>query len=122
MRETEICVKKEDNDHRSSVSVESFQTKCSLPSSTLTKVVMINEYDKIIFARYNSYIMLPWFTISNILNELNEEKIKNFVKKNFFFQLKISQKFFSLRQINSVLNQLLLIHYHIHYFVLNYLN
>jgi len=87
MRETEICVKKEDNDHRSSVSVESFQTKCSLPSSTLTKVVMINEYDKIIFARYNSYIMLPWFTISNILNELNEEKIKNFVKKNFFFSI-----------------------------------
>jgi len=83
MRETEICTKKENNDHRSSVSVESYQTKCSLQSSILTKVVMINKYDKMIFARYNSYIMLPWFTISNILNILDEEKIKNIV--NFFF-------------------------------------
>jgi len=44
---------------------------------------MINEKDKIIFARYNSYIMLPWFTISDILNELDEDKIKNLVK--FYF-------------------------------------
>jgi len=78
MRETENGVKKED---RSSVSVESFQTKSSSQNSSLTKIVMINEYDKIIFARYNSYIMIPWFTISNILNGLNEEKIKKIANK-----------------------------------------
>ncbi len=82
MRETENCIKKEETDHRSSVSVESFQTKYSSQYTTFVKVVMINEYDKIIFARYNSYIMLPWFTISNILHGLDEEKIKKFV--NFF--------------------------------------
>jgi hypothetical protein len=117
MREKEICVKKD----RSSVSVESFQTKCSLQNRILTKIFMINEYDKIIFARYNSYIMLPWFTISNILSELDEEKIKNFV--NFFLKKNFSKNFsFFLRRINLVLNQFLSIHYHIHYFVLNYLN
>jgi hypothetical protein len=84
MRETEIRIKKD----RSSVSVESYQTKCSLQSSILTKIVMINKYDKMIFARYNSYIMLPWFTISNILNILDEEKIKNFVNYFFFFEKK----------------------------------
>jgi len=87
MREKEICIKKD----RSSVSVESFQTKCSLKNTILTKIFIINEYDKIIFARYNSYIMLPWFTIANILSELDEEKIKNFVN---FFKKKFLEKFF----------------------------
>ncbi|CAF4564912.1 unnamed protein product, partial [Rotaria sp. Silwood2] len=77
MREAETCVKKQDDDRQSSVSTELFQTKFA----SLIKVVMINEYDKIIFARYNSYIMLPWFTISNILRGFNEEKIKNFANK-----------------------------------------
>jgi len=65
----------EENDHRSTTSNESLQIK----SPSLTKIVMINEKDKIIFARYNSYIMLPWFSISDILNQLNEDKIKNLV-------------------------------------------
>ncbi|CAF1074951.1 unnamed protein product [Rotaria sordida] len=77
MHETETCVKKQDDDHRSSVSSELYRTK----STSLIKVVMINEYDKLIFVRYNSYIMLPWFTISNILHRFNEEKIKNFANK-----------------------------------------
>ncbi|CAF0758607.1 unnamed protein product [Rotaria sp. Silwood1] len=81
MRETETCVKKQNDDHQLSGSTELFQTK----SISLIKVVMINEYDKLIFARYNSYIMLPWFTISNVLPEYNEEKIKNFAN-NFGFK------------------------------------
>ncbi|CAF5110546.1 unnamed protein product, partial [Rotaria sp. Silwood1] len=81
MRETETCVKKQNDDHRLSGSTELFQTK----SISLIKVVMINEYNKLIFARYNSYIMLPWFTISNVLPEYNEEKIKNFAN-NFGFK------------------------------------
>jgi hypothetical protein len=83
MREKEICDKKANDDRRSSVSVESFQSKCSLENQSLTKVVMINKCDKMIFARYNSYIMIPWFTISNILHGLNEEKIKHFVRFKF---------------------------------------
>ncbi len=66
----------QEDDHRSTTSNESSQIK----SVSLTKLVIVNEKDKIIFARYNNYIMLPWFTLSNILNELNEEKIKNIVK------------------------------------------
>jgi hypothetical protein len=85
MRETENSVKKEDN---SSVSIASDHTKYSPQYTSLTKIVMINEYDKMIFVRYNSYIMLPWFTISNILNRLDEEKIKHIVK-DFFFAKKI---------------------------------
>jgi len=85
MRETENSVKKEDNDQRSSVSIESYQTKYSSQYTSLTKIVIINEYDKMIFVRYNSYIMLPWFTISNLLNGLDEEKIKKIVKSLFFF-------------------------------------
>ncbi len=76
VRETETFVKSQEDDHRSITSNESFQTKYL----SLTKVVMINEKDKIIFAKYNSYIMLPWFTISSILNELDQEKIKILVK------------------------------------------
>ncbi len=76
--------KKEDNDQRSSASIVSDQTKYSLEYRSLTKLVMINEYDKIIFVRYNSYVMLPWFTISNILNRIDEEKIKQIVKKDFY--------------------------------------
>jgi len=71
--ETKTSVKNQEDDHRST---ESFQIK--YPS--LTKVVSINENNKIIFARYNSYIMLPWFTISCILNEFDEEKIKDLVR------------------------------------------
>jgi hypothetical protein len=76
--------KKEDNDQRSSASIVSDQTKYSLEYRSLTKLVMINEHDKIIFVRYNSYVMLPWFTISNILNRIDEEKIKQIVKKDFY--------------------------------------
>jgi hypothetical protein len=94
MRETENSVKKEDNDQRSSVSIESYQTKYSSQYTSLTKIVMINEYDKMIFVRYNSYIMLPWFTISNILNGIDEEKIKKIVKP-FFFVKKIFCFFFN---------------------------
>jgi hypothetical protein len=65
-RESETCIENQVDQYRSSASPECFQTK----------VVMINENDKIIFARYNSYIMLPWFTISDILNGLDEEEIK----------------------------------------------
>ena len=50
---------------------------------SLIKVVKINENDQIIFAKCDSYIMLPWFTLSSILNELDEEKIKNLVKYSF---------------------------------------
>ncbi|CAF1021050.1 unnamed protein product [Adineta steineri] len=81
MRETENDIKKHLDDHRSSVSAESFQTKYSLSNISLTKVIMINKYDTIVFARYNTYIMLPCFTISHLLNGLNEEKIKNIANK-----------------------------------------
>ncbi|CAF4120036.1 unnamed protein product [Rotaria socialis] len=77
MREAESCVKKQDGDYRSSESIELFSTKYT----SIIKVVMINEYDKFIFARYNSYIMLPSFTISNILHGINEEQIKNLANK-----------------------------------------
>ena len=100
IRETESLIKNAEDDHRSTTSTESFQAK--YPS--LTKVVMINEKDKIIFAKYNSYIMLPWFTISAILNELNEEKIKILVNL-VFIKKNISIVFLS-RRINLVLNQL----------------
>jgi len=53
---------------------------------------MINEKNKIIFARYNSYIMLPWFSISNILNEFDEDKIKNLV--NFYLKFLLQKKKF----------------------------
>lgn len=42
---------------------------------------MINDVEQIIFAKYNSYIMLPWFTIANLLNEYDENKIKDLVKQ-----------------------------------------
>ncbi|CAF1024937.1 unnamed protein product [Rotaria sordida] len=77
MHETDTFVKSQDDDHPSAESTESFQTK-SLP---LTKVVVINEKDKIIFVRFNSYIMLPLFIISDILHELDEEKIKILANK-----------------------------------------
>ncbi|CAF0973462.1 unnamed protein product [Rotaria sp. Silwood1] len=72
MHDTNTSTKSQDDDHPSIESTESSQTK----SLSLTKVVLINETDKLIFARYNSYIMLPWFIISDILHELDEEKIK----------------------------------------------
>ena len=86
MQEAENSEKKEDNDQRSSASIVSDQTKYSLEYRSYAKLVMINEYDKIIFVRYNSYVMIPWFTISNILNQLDEEKIKQTVKRVFRFQ------------------------------------
>ncbi|CAF0827946.1 unnamed protein product [Adineta ricciae] len=81
MRENEICAKPIHTDLHSSVSSDSFQTKYSLSNLPLTKVVMINSHEQLIFARYNSYIMIPGFTISNLLNELDEEKIKRFANK-----------------------------------------
>ncbi|CAF4101145.1 unnamed protein product, partial [Rotaria sordida] len=77
MHETDTFVKNQDDDHPSAESTESFQTK----SLSLTKVVVINEKDKIIFVRFNSYIMLPLFIISDILHELDEEKIKILANK-----------------------------------------
>jgi len=73
--------KSQEEDHRSTKSNESFQTK----QISLTKVVKINEKDELIFVKYNSYIMLPWFTLSSILNEPDEEKLKNLVKFSFKF-------------------------------------
>ncbi|CAF4015513.1 unnamed protein product, partial [Rotaria sp. Silwood2] len=77
MHQTDTSVKIQNDDHPSAESTEAFQTK---PLS-LIKVVLINEKDKLIFARYNSYMMLPWFVISNILNELDEDKIKILANK-----------------------------------------
>ena len=79
MRETETSVKQSNNEHRTLVSAELLQTKYPSKNTSFTKTIMINEYEKLIFVRYNSYIMLPWFTISDILDELDEEKIKNLV-------------------------------------------
>lgn len=79
MCENEICAKPISTDQRSSVSSDSYQTKYSLSDLPLTKVVMINSYEKLVFARYNSYTMIPGFTISNLLNNLDEDKIKRFV-------------------------------------------
>ncbi|CAF3308520.1 unnamed protein product [Rotaria socialis] len=70
--EKDTSIKSQDDQHRSEASTEPFQTK----SSFLTKLVLIDEKNKIIFARYNSYIMVPWFILSDILKELDEEKIK----------------------------------------------
>lgn len=62
---------------------------------SLTKVVKFNENNELIFVKYNSYIMLPWLTLSSILNESNEEKIKDLVKI-FFLEILFS-KHFSLK-------------------------
>ncbi len=115
VHETVTSGKSQEDEYRSTTSNESSPTK----HVSLTKVVVINEKDPIIFARYNAYIMLPSFTISNILNELDEEKIKILVK---FDVRRYSQQFFSLflRRINLVLNQFLLILFQIRYFVRNY--
>ncbi|UJR23822.1 hypothetical protein I4U23_026798 [Adineta vaga] len=75
--EPEVSIKKRDDDRQSNASTASSQTKYS----SLIRVIFINEKDKIIFARYKSYIMLPWFTLSTILNEANEEKIKSLANK-----------------------------------------
>ena len=79
-----------EEDYRSTTSNESYQTKQPL----LTKVVRINDKDQIIFVRYNAYIVLPWFTISLILNELDEEKIKNLVS-NFFSNISFKKSIFT---------------------------
>ncbi|CAF0788165.1 unnamed protein product [Adineta steineri] len=78
--ETKTSIKNQADDHRSTTSNESFQTKYS----PLTKLVIINETEKLIFARYKSYIMIPWFSISYILNEFDEEKIKALANKYGF--------------------------------------
>ncbi|CAF2121029.1 unnamed protein product, partial [Rotaria magnacalcarata] len=70
--EKDTSIKSPEDQHRSEASTEPFQTK----SSFLTKLVLIDEKNKIIFARYNSYIMVPWFIVSDILKELDEDKIK----------------------------------------------
>ena len=72
INDTDMSVKSQDIDHSFLESIQSIQKEYS----TKTKLVVINERDKIIFARYNSYIMLPWFVLSDILNEFDEEKIK----------------------------------------------
>ena len=96
MREKE-CVMK---DQRSSISAESYHS--TEPEIILTKVIIIDETDRMIFARFNSYIMIPWFTISQILHILDEEKIRTIVKD---LSKKIHWEIFCLfRHINLVLN------------------
>lgn len=51
------------------------------------KMFKIGENEQLIFARYKNYIMIPWFVLSTILNEANEEKIENLVKVSFFSKL-----------------------------------
>lgn len=103
MRQKETSIKQSNDDHRAADSVDLFQINYSSKNTSLTKVVMINKYEKLIFARYNSHIVLPWFTISDLLHELNEEKTKKWVSLqhstecNFYFSC-------FLRQINLVLN------------------
>lgn len=75
INDTEICVEKQHEDYHSLESIDIVPTTNTL----LTKIFIFNEFDKLIFARLNSYIMLPWFTIANILRQINEDKIKEMV-------------------------------------------
>jgi hypothetical protein len=77
MQEAQTPVEKINTDHRSSTSTESL----SLESLPLSKIVRINPQTQLVFARYNSYIMLPWFTISSIIPDLDALKIQTWVKK-----------------------------------------
>lgn len=80
--EKDASIKSQDGQYPSETSTKPFQIKYSF----LTKLVLIDEKEKIIFARYNSYIMVPWFIVCDILKELDEGKIKilvNFIP-NFY--------------------------------------
>ena len=77
MQEAETHVEKINTDERSLASTESL----SLESLPLSKSVRINPQTQLIFARYNSYIMLPWFTISSIVPDLDAKKLQTLVKR-----------------------------------------
>ena len=74
--------------------------RCATKQPSLIKVVRINDKDQLIFVRYNAYVVLPWFTISLILTELDEEKLKNLVRN--VFRIFLGESFYLFRQINSV--------------------
>lgn len=76
MQETEVHVEKINTDQRSLASTESL----SLESLPLSKIVRLNPQTQLVFARYNSYIMLPWFTISSIVPDLDAGKLQTLVK------------------------------------------
>lgn len=97
MRDKECAIK----DQRSSISVESYHS--TEVEMILTKVITINEIDRMIFARFNSYIMIPWFTISQILHVVDEEKIRTIVK-DLWKRIHREIYFCLFRHINLVLN------------------
>ena len=94
MREKEYLMK----DQQSSISAESSHS--TEEENLLTKVFTINDNERIVFARFNSYIMLPWFTISEILNVSDEEKIRSIV--TYFFLEKIDRHFVLFIQANKL--------------------
>lgn len=71
-KEKEVC------DHQSSASNQLFIPKESL---SWTKFIQINRDEKIVFARYKNYIMLPWLSISDLLKESNEEQIEKLANR-----------------------------------------
>lgn len=48
------------------------------------RTFVIDEKQQMIFARYKNYIMVPWFVLSMILNEIDEDKIIDLAQKNGF--------------------------------------
>ncbi|CAF0973639.1 unnamed protein product [Didymodactylos carnosus] len=54
------------------------------------KITLVTPYDKLIFARYNTWVMLPWFSISALLKGLDEDTLKTFAIMNNFHPTCIS--------------------------------
>lgn len=81
MRTKEINVKKSEVDQGRVKS--STPLLASLPETNkptlLVKAIPISTQTKMIFAKYHSYIMLPWFTISTFFGQMDDKMIKDLV-------------------------------------------
>ncbi|CAF0974890.1 unnamed protein product, partial [Didymodactylos carnosus] len=60
------------------------------PQEQYVKITPVTPYDKLIFARYNTWVMLPWFSISALLKGLDEDTLKTFAIMNNFHPTRIS--------------------------------
>ncbi|CAF0830410.1 unnamed protein product [Didymodactylos carnosus] len=54
------------------------------------KVIIISSQDKLIFARYQLYTLIPWFNISVILSDIDEDIIETFATKHNFEVIRIT--------------------------------
>ncbi|CAF1010215.1 unnamed protein product, partial [Didymodactylos carnosus] len=60
------------------------------PQVQHVKITLVTPYDKLIFACYNTWVMLPWFSISALLKGLDEDTLKTFAIMNNFHPTRIS--------------------------------